>query len=328
MRRAPFGTTTAIAIAIAMLVVAVAAGAAAGVLSRPAPSPTPSPTEAPTATPEDTGPLVFKQPLSSGCATDDAVWVVSNGGGIGRFDGRRWELIDSTLRSLVDAACTSDSVIAVGPAGRILTIDDRAKTIRADDVGYMDFYGVSLLPDGALAVGAQGTVQRQTASGWLAYAVGIEEDLFTVVGFSGTSGWAAGANGVSYRLESAGWRAFPTGVTSSLRALAGTSPTDMLAAGDDGVVLRFDGRWRPLPSGVDTALRAAVRAGQVTYVVGDRGVALAVDGASVTRIDLGTSCALHGVFARGSEIWFVGSEGTHAGVWRRAGDRVEKWGTC
>ena len=79
-----------------MVVIAIGAGAAVGVVTRPAPSVEPSATPVPTATPvPDTGPLVFKQPLAAGCASEDAVWVVSDGGGIGRFDRlvQRWELI-------------------------------------------------------------------------------------------------------------------------------------------------------------------------------------------------------------------------------------------
>jgi hypothetical protein len=312
-----------------MLVLAVGAGAAVGFIARPAPTPSPTPTPAPAPTTEvDTGPLVFQQPLSSGCATADDVFVVSNGGGIGRFDGQRWQLIDSTLRSLVAAACTRDIALAVGGAGRVLVIDDVAKTIRAEDVGIFDLSGISLLPDGALVVGEQGIVQRQSAAGWVPYAQGLTEDLFGVVGFSGTSAWAVGSGGVSYRLEAQGWRQFDTGTTASLRTVAGGSATDAIAAGDDGVLLRFDGRWRELESGVKTPLRASLRAGGATYVTGDAGVVLQVIGSDVKRIDLGTACAVSGVFARGVEVWFVGSEGLHAGVWRRVGDRIDRWGTC
>src|SRR5688572_25055878 len=190
-----------------MLVVAVGGGAAVGVFTRP--TPTVAPTPVPTVTPEpDTAPLVFKQPLVAGCATDDAVWVVSDGGGIGRFDRlrERWELIDPTLRSLVAAACRNAEVVAVGPFGRVLSIDDLAKTIRADDIGLFDAYAVSLLPDGALVVGSDGTVQRQTAAGWIEYAKGIVEDLYSVVGFASGSAWAVGAGGATYRLEPLGWQ--------------------------------------------------------------------------------------------------------------------------
>jgi len=328
--RFSFTTTTALVAVAVMLVVAVGAGAAVGALARPSPTPlvTPSPTPLASPSPENTEPFVFQQPLSSGCASQDAVWVFSDGGGVGRFDGKRWELVDSTLRSLVDAVCTADTALAVGPSGRLLTLDDHAKTIRADDIGYFDAYGISLLSDGALVVGSSGTVRRQSASGWLPYAGGIEEDLFAITAFSSISAWAVGSGGAAYRLEEAGWRPFTTGTTATLRAVAGSSPADAIAAGDGGVLLRFDGRWQSLDSGVQSALRAATRVGQITYVAGDRGVALAIDGSTVTRIDLGTTCSLRGVFIRANEVWFVGSEGTHAGVWRRTGDRLDRWGTC
>ena len=315
-----------------MVVIAIAAGAAVGVVTRPAPSVEPSATPVRTATPTpDTGPLVFKQPLTAGCATDDAVWVVSDGGGIGRFDRllQRWELIDSTLRSLVAVACGHDTVLAVGAFGHVVTIDDVAKTIRGDDIGLFDAYAISLLPDGALVVGSHGSVQRQTAAGWDPYAQGIEEDLYGVVGFAGSSAWTVGAGGVTYRLESAGWRQFVTGTTASLRTIAAASPAEAIAAGDDGVLLRFDGNWRPLESGVKQELRASARVGPITYVVGDSGTALAVEGNTVRPIaKITTTCALRGVFARGNEVWFVGSEGTLAGVWRQTPDRIDRWGTC
>lgn len=315
-----------------MVVIAIGAGAAFGVVARPTPSVEPSATPVPTVTPvPDTGPLVFKQPLTAGCATEDAVWVVSDGGGIGRFDrlSQRWELIDSTLRSLAAAACGPDTVVAVGAFGRVVIIDDLMKTIRADDIGLFNAYAVSLLPDGALVVGSDGSVQRQTAGGWDQYAGGIAEDLYGVVGFAGSSAWTVGAAGVTYRLESVGWKQYETGTTSSLRTIAAASPTEAIAAGDDGVLLRFDGRWHPLESGVKQELRASARVGPITYVVGDSGTALAVEGNTVRPVgNITTTCALRGVFVRGSEVWFVGSEGTLAGVWRKSGDRIDRWGTC
>lgn len=323
-------TSTALAAAAIMLVVAVGSGAAVGVFTRP--TPTVEPTPVPTVTPEpDTAALVFKQPLVSGCATNDAVWVVSDGGGIGRFDRvrQRWELIDPTLRSLVAAACGPAEVVAVGPFGRVLSIDDLAKTIRADDIGLFDPYAVSLLPDGALVVGSAGTVQRQTAAGWIEYAKGISEDLYGVVGFASGSAWAVGAGGATYRLEPLGWQQYETGTPAALRTISAASPTEAIAAGDDGVLLRFDGSWRPLESGVQHELRASVRVGPITYVVGDRGTALTVEGNAVRPVaNLTTTCSLRGVFVRGNEVWFVGSDGTLAGVWRQSGDRIDRWGTC
>ena len=319
-----------------MVVIAVGAGAAVGVVTRQAPPAEPSATPAPTPTPEpDTGPLVFKQPLTAGCSTDEAVWVVSDGGGIGRFDRLlgRWQLVDSTLRSLVAAACSPDTVTAVGAFGRVVFVDDLAKTIHADDIGLFNAYAISLLPDGALVVGSDGSVQRQSSVGWDRFAEGIDEDLYGVVGFAGGSAWMVGAGGVTYRLEKVdgnfGWKSYETGTTGSLRTIAATSPTEAIAAGDDGVILRFDGNWRALESGVKNELRASARVGPITYVVGDGGTALAIEGNTVRPVaNISTTCALRGVFAYGNEVWFVGSEGTLAGVWRQSGGQTEHWGTC
>ncbi len=326
----------AVVVAAVMVVIAIGAGAAVGVVTRPAASVEPSATPVPTVTPvPDTEPLVFKQPLTAGCATDGAVWVVSDGGGIGRFDRLlgRWQLVDSTLRSLVAAACGPDTVIAVGAFGRVLSIDELAKTIRADDIGLFNAYAVSLLPDGALVVGSDGSVQRQTTAGWDKYAEGIDEDLYGVMGFAGGSAWMVGAKGVTYRLEKVGgdfgWKPYETGTTASLRTVAAASPTEAIAAGDDGVLLRFDGGWRPLESGTTHELRASARVGPITYVVGDAGTALAIEGNTVRPIaNITTTCALRGVFVHGNEVWFVGSEGTLAGVWRQTPDRIDRWGTC
>ncbi len=175
----------AIAAVAALVVVASLAGLGASQLARPAPTaaptapPTPTPTE-----PPDTGPLVFRQPLTAGCAAGDAVYVVSDGGGIGRFDFDRWQLIDPTLRSLVAAACTGDRVFAVGGGGRVVTIDDRAQTVRSDAVQLDDLFGIALLRDGALAVGGRGSVVRQTPGGWIPYAQGIDEDLRAIAAFT------------------------------------------------------------------------------------------------------------------------------------------------
>jgi hypothetical protein len=263
------------------------------------------------------------------------VWVVSDGGGIGRFDRQlqRWGLIDSTLRSLVAVACGSDLVFAVGAFGRVVIIDDIGKAIRADDIGSFNAYAVSLMGESVLVVGSDGNVQRQTAAGWDPYADGITDDLYGVVGFTGGSAWMVGAAGASYRLEkvggTVGWKPYDTGTKVSLRTIAATSPTEAIAAGDDGVILRFDGRWHQLESGVTQELRSSVRVGPLTYVVGDSGTALVVEGNAVRPVaNLNTTCSLRSVFAHGSEVWFAGYDGTLAGVWRQSGGRIDRWGTC
>lgn len=325
-------TLAALAAAALLVAVAVIGGlAAAALVQQSAPAVRPSPaTAAPTATPTATqsDDDLWRHPLAAGCATADAVWVVSDGGGIGRYDGERWSFVDRSLRSLSSAACARNTMLAVGGAGRVVTADDTARTVRIDTTGLEDLNAVAILRDGSMAVGQRGIVLRQVAAGWGPYARGLEEDLFGLAAFSASSAWAVGAGGATYRLEEAGWRPVPSGVTATLRAVAGESAGDVVAVGDAGTVLRFDGRWQRVESGFAGTFRAAAQAAGRTWIGGDGGAVYTVSASGAERRSIGTSCTIRGIFGRGDEVWFVGSDGTFAGVWRLAGDRLERWGMC
>ena len=274
------------------------------------------------------------QPLSAGCAAGDGVYVVSDGGGIGRFAFDRWQLIDPISRSLVAASCQGDVLTAVGGGGRVVAINDRDQTIRSDSVLLDDFLGVTTLGDGVLAVGRSGTVQRQGGGGWGVYAVGIDEDLYAVAAFGPSSAWAVGAGGASYRLEPAGWRPVPTGVTTTLRAIAARAADDAVAVGDDGVILAWRDGWKRVEAPSALTYRAALRVGSVTYIAGDRGTLLRFPGGvptapAVASISLDTTCTLRALFSRGDEVWVVGSDGGRAAVWRvGSAGSITSWGAC
>jgi hypothetical protein len=327
----------AIAGSLVLLVLAVSAGVGASRALRPVP-PSPSPTPTPfvrvsPTEPPDTGPLVFTQPLSAGCAAGDAVYVVSDGGGIGRFEFDRWQLIDPIARSLVAATCQGDILTAVGGGGRVITIDDQAQTISSDSIGFNDFLGVAPLADGILVVGRSGVVQRQSGGGWGVYAAGIDEDLYAVAAFGPTSAWAVGAGGVSYRLEPAGWRPVATSATATLRAIAARAVDDAVVVGDDATILLWNGAWTRADAPIHVGFRAALRVGDGTYIAGDQGTLLRLSGGpaapALARIDLGTTCTLRGLFSRGTEVWVVGSDGGRAAVWRvGAAGSITGWGAC
>jgi len=324
----------AAAFAGVLVLVAVSFGLLAGTLTRPAPTPrrivvTASPVPR-TPTPTLSEGELFRQRFTSACATAQNVWVVTDGGGLLRYDGTAWTQADSTLRTLVFAACDDGFLYAVGPSGAVLSVDDRARQIRAVDLTTADLYGIAPLPDGALAVGGTGTVQRLSGGLWQTYARGIDEDLFAVVAFSGDSAWAVGAGGVSYRLETAGWRPVATNVDVPLRAVAGPDVSSVVAVGDRGTIASFaGGRWSTVESGVDENLRSIARARSFAWVVGDKGVVLAVDAARVRRFDLHTACNLTRVFSRGDDVWIVGSDDRGSGVWRLRADAVaQHWGAC
>lgn len=329
----------ALAAAALLIVLAVAGGIGASRLARPVPTPSPSvarPSPAPTAsaapTP-DTGPLVFTQTLSAGCVAGSSVYVVSDGGGIGRFVDDRWQLVDPTARSLVAMTCAGDRATAVGGGGRVVTIDDREETIRSDAIQLDDLLGVAPLGDGLLAVGRAGTVQRQSGGSWGIYANGIDEDLYAVAAFGPLSAWAVGAGGATYRLEPAGWRPVASGVTSTLRSLSATSVDDAVAVGDAGAILVWTGGWTQLTDVPNVTYRAVLRAGPVTYAAGDGGTLISFQGvpsarSAVSRVDLGTTCTLRSLFTRGADLWVVGSDGGRAAVWRVGSTGLLRWGEC
>lgn len=327
-----------------LVVFAVAIGIAVGTRARPAPTQrvVPSPTtialpgvgapvrEVP-ATPVDPAEVqrrAFAQPLSSGCATDTAVWLFADGGSAIRFDGRVWTIPDPTLRSLVAAACRDGIALAVGGGGGLLTADDDRRELRADRTGTEDLHGVALVPDGALAVGTSGTVLRQGALDWTSLGAGIPQDLFGVAAIP-PSVWLVGSGGVSYRLTASGWDPVPTGTTATLRAVTMPSADTAVAAGDRGALLRWTGTsWSPVRTDVTATLRAAAVVGVATWIVGDGGAVIELLGERVRRIDMGTACTLRAVFPQGPAVWIVGSDGLRGGAWRITPAGTERWGSC
>ena len=327
----------AVIVSLVLVLVAATGGFAASRLAaRPTPSPSPTPTpfvRASPTVPPDTGPLVFTQPLSAGCAAGDGVYVVSDGGGIGRYAFDRWQLIDPIARTLYATLCQGDQLTAVGGGGRLITIDDTQQTIRSDTVQIEDFLGVAPIIGGMLVVGRAGTVQRQGGSGWGVYAAGIDEDLYGVAVFDATSAWAVGAGGVTYRLEPAGWHPIPSGVTVTLRAIAARAVDDAVVVGDDGVILIWDGGWKPLDAPVHVAYRAALRVDDITYIAGDHGTLLRLTGGvssppSFYVAPLETTCTLRALFSRGTDVWVIGSDGGRSAVWRITHTGVFHWGEC
>lgn len=329
--------TARVAAAFAVLAVlaAIGIGLASGRILRP-PAATPisvtvtfTPAPAPSPTPYDEAAL-FRQPLSGGCATATGVWVVTNGGGLLRYDGTRWEQVDNTLRSLVRAACTPTIAYAVGLVGSVVVSDETTRQIRATDVTTEDLFGVSTLPNGALMVGSRGTVLLLDGSDIQPFAQGIAEDLFGVVAFGLQSAWAVGDHGITYRLDQRGWNPIGSGQGNTLRAMAATTSAAAVAVGDAGTVVGYDGGWRVLGSGVDVTLRDVIVEPGL-WIAGDAGTLLTAATAVGTfqRVDLGTSCDLVGLFAREGDVWVVGRALAAGGVWRlHEGVVAQHFGAC
>lgn len=337
------GEVRAILIAMLLVASAAAAGVALGERARPAPTarPVPSPTAValPVATPVDPAEVerrAFAQPLSGGCATSGAVWLVADGGAVVRWDDRVWTIPDPTLRSLSAAQCDGSTVLAVGAGGSLLTVDEERRQVRADRFGIEDLSAVARVPAGAVAVGAAGTVVEQGDLGWRAVPSGATEDLFGVAisrSAAGTTGWVVGSGGAAYRFADGRWQKVETGTTATLRAVVQVGDA-AVAVGDGGAVLLWRGaKWERI-SGGSNALRAATAVGSAVWIVGDRGTVMELsrvteqDGRAVRMVDLGTACTLRVVFTEGASVWIVGSDGTRGGAWRIVSGRTDRWGAC
>jgi hypothetical protein len=320
-----------------LILAAITVGLLGSRIIRP-PAPTPrqvtvtfSPAPTPSPTPYDEAAL-FKQPLSAGCATPVSIWLVTNGGGLLRFDGSQWALVDTTLRSLTDVACNATTAFGVGLIGTIVLGDETSRQIRATDVGIDDLHGVAAVGDGALMVGTSGTVFILAGGEIQPYARGIDEDLNGVVAFAVNSAWAVGDAGITYRLDNRGWNPVGSGQTKTLRGIAGTTAANVVAVGDGGtVVVWADGQWNPVRSGVTTDLRDVIAAPGL-WIVGDKGTLLttgASPDAPLRRVDLKTDCDLVSIFARGLDIFVVGRAASGGGVWRlRDGAVAQHFGGC
>lgn len=333
----------AVLIAALLVVFATGLGIAAGQRARPAPSARPVPSPTALALPSATAPgpveiqrRAFAQPLTGGCATSSAVWLVADGGAVIRWDGREWTIPDPTLRSLVAAQCDQTTVLAVGAGGSLLTIDEERRQVRADRFGTDDLSAVARIPGGAVAVGTAGTVVEQGDLGWRAVTAGVTEDLYGVaIGrtVAGVTGWVVGGGGGAYRFAEGTWRKVESGATATLRAVVEIG--DVAYAVGDGGIVRWRGQgWEPV-RGAPGSLRAAAVVGASTvWAVGERGTVVEVSratepgGGAVRTIDLGTACTLRAVFAEGPAVWIVGSDGTRGGAWRIAPTGTDRWGTC
>lgn len=329
--------SVAAVIAVLAVLAAIGAGLAVGTAARPSPTPirvvvTASPAVTPSPTPFDEAAL-FRQPLSSGCGTAQAVWIITNGGALLRWDGSAWSQPDATLRSLTNVACRPSRVFAVGLVGSLVVIDEVTRQINATAVTIDDLFGVSPVGDGALMVGSAGAVFILSGGDVQPYAAGLSEDLRDVVAFSERSAWAVGAGGVTYRLDERGWGAVGSGQTATLRAIAAATAASAIAVGDRGTILAYDGGWQSLTSGVEVTLRDVI-VDPAIWIAGDAGTLLTQGAAPGTfrRVDLATTCDLVSVFSFGPshEVWVVGRRAGGGGVWRLRSDgtSLQRWGAC
>ena len=324
-----------------LIVIAIGIGL---VMSRIAPTraappatPTPAiqtPTPAPTATADDA--RVWSQPYVAGCAGDGAdAYLVSSGGGIARFDGQAWYLVDDTLRTMRAAICLQGLTIAVGDGSRLVRIDPAAHTLTAEmPLGDEDLYAIDAIDAGSIVVAGSSLVIRVfSGDHWEQIGGGGEDQAWRATLYrSAREMWFAGDDGLLFLFDGKKFVDRSIAKGPRLTALSWLG-SDVLIGADDGTLYTASAAKDPRAVGhVRGAVRSLVSFGTGAYVLADElslfGTTTPSTLAPETLGASGLSCTLTAMFtnARG-ELWLVARQGARAGVARYDGIWT-KWGRC
>ena len=296
----------------AAAVVAPRLAPATPVAASPSPAPTPSPT------PEEDDPQVFAQPLVAGCGLREEAYVVSHGGGIARFDGRHWRLIDDTLRDLRAVACMPELVLAVGDGGRLVRIDPVRREIRSDVIADADLYVVALLDGGTAYVAGDRQVVMRFANGrWERLGRGEEGTAWRAIfARQPNEVWFAGDHGALFFLDGQTFRDRSIAGGPDLVAI-GPSPTGPSVVGADGRVFTLEPTREVRPAGTVGGLRAYFSPdGSTLYLLLSDRVLVQRRSAERVPVDTGLTCPPRAMFASAENVFVLGRDDGRVGIAR------------
>ncbi|TMD62130.1 MAG: hypothetical protein E6I87_00245 [Chloroflexi bacterium] len=305
----------------------------------PASTPTPiaaSPTPFASPTPPSDDPRVWAQPIVAGCAGDAAdAYLVSFGGGIARFDGQFWYLVDDTLRTLRTVTCVPGLAIAAGDGSRLVRIDPSALTVSPElPLGAEDVYAIEALNAGSIVMAGSALTIRLFVNGHWEQIGGGGADVQAwraILMRSAKEIWFAGDDGSLVLFD--GKQFVDRSITKGPRFTA-LSPlgSDVLVGAEDGSLYTVSAAAAPHVVGhAKGAVKALAPDGTGAYVLADdltrfgtatpapRDADLAANGLSCTVINMFTN-------VRG-ELWLIARDGGRAGVARYDGVWT-KWGHC
>lgn len=285
-------------------------------------APPPPPSITPSPTPDADDPQALLQPLVAGCGANDEAYVVSRGGGIARFDGRHWRLIDDTLRDLRAVACTSDLVLAVGDGGRVVRIDTARREIRSDVVTDADLYAVALVDSNTAYVAGDRQVVMRFASGrWERLGRGEEGSAWrAILARRPNEVWFAGDHGALFLFD---------GRTFQDRSVA--DGANLVFIGQDVQVVTADGRLLEIVG--DTTRLTDKRDGlRAVYFFGGTRYVLLADRIVVgdTVVPTGLMCPPRAMFAGSRELFVLARDDGRVGIARSliGGGTWTKGGSC
>ena len=137
------------------------------------------------------------------------------------------------------------------------------------------------------------------------------------------AGFVVGSRARRFRIQPYQADVIDGGLSLSLNAVTAATSTEAYAVGDAGELVWFrDGAWAEQPPIADVDLHGIARtpSGELVAAGEDGTILTSLDAVTWTRVDAGTTAALHGVWAGGSDVYVVGDGGTivhrdEAGTW-------------
>ncbi len=300
------------------------------------PTPAPAPAQAlasPTPTPEPTDDdRVWQQPLAAGCATANGqVFLVSSGGGIGRFDGAHWALVDETLRQLRAVTCVGGLVVAVGDGGRVIRIDPVERTIRPDVVAQDDLFAIGALDAREIVVGGSDlSVVRLHEGRWDPIGGGgVGLVWHAILARSASEVWLAGDGGTLFVFDGKKFVDRSIADGPDLTALSPFGADTLVGASDGRLFTAAPGHAARQLAGVDGAVRG-------TLAAADGGAFVLANDLRHMSASGATSALPHGLTCPGvalfggpaGDVWVIGRDGSRAGVAHYDGSSWTRAGRC
>jgi photosystem II stability/assembly factor-like uncharacterized protein len=247
--------------------------------------------------------------------SEDAIWVVGDGGVIGHWNGTAltWEKSGTKANLRGVFALSAQNAYAVGDAGTILQRTAGGWQQVGANLTRQVLSGVWADSTRVVAVGSNGTVVLGGAAPYQVLANTLAENLFGVTGVPGGAVTAVGALGLVLSITGTTITRTPIpSFTKLLVGATGTGPTNTYYVGQEGTVFRVDATGINLVPGCPpSALRSVSTAGAVAWAVGWDGTICKISGANVTSYPYTDARWFNGVYASSAtSLWVVGASGT------------------
>lgn len=241
------------------------------------------------------------------------VTVVGDFGGVMRYDGNAWTLINSNgiIDDFYSVSGNGAGRMYIGGTdgvyelnGTVLTSAAASYPVTTLDV-HVDLTGT------VWTSGQRGSIQRLSGSTWT--TLNFAPDLLDVWSTSSTNAWAVGEYGFIYRWNGVAWARQTTPSLANLYSVWAPSASDAFAGGDNGTMLRWNGTtWSAMtfPSSARVFAVWGSSASNV-FAVTDIGEILRYNGAAwtlqTTSPGSATLLSVYGVSA--NEVYATGTGG-------------------